>query len=71
MSRLLPACLCVGNFRSRRGSGDWLDEWLVGYQFEPNNLLLSFRVLAILPGRALHFRVLGLQPPVRRVPRRP
>jgi hypothetical protein len=36
--RILAACLCIENFRSRRGAGDWFDDWVVGHQFEPNYL---------------------------------
>ena len=38
ISRLLHARLCIANFRSRLGGGDWFDDWVVGLQFVPDNL---------------------------------
>jgi hypothetical protein len=38
MSRLLPACLCGENFRSRRvAETGSMAGWLVGLEFEPTN----------------------------------
>jgi hypothetical protein len=34
--RLLRARLCISQFRSRLGGGDWFDDWVVGHQFGPN-----------------------------------
>jgi hypothetical protein len=51
IGRLLPARLCIANFRSRLGGGDWFDDWVMGRQFVPD--YLHHPVLEFKPSQAI------------------